>query len=241
MSALVCVVRVRATPTGRGNASLVVDDTAFDRDDATLLRTVEERGSVAAAAAELGRSRPWALRRIETLEAAFGDLVERRRGGSDGGGSRLTDAGRALVARYDRLEAAIAATAHVPETVLEGAVRAVDGELATVETSVGEIHALHENAAVDDRVQLRIGGDAITLRRADSGDETESSARNRLTGRLETIEAGETVLTAAVRVDESAFSVLVTAESADRLGLEPGQRLGLTWKATATRLVPTTT
>ena len=238
MSLLACVVGVTTAPTGQGNATLVVEDTAFDRGDATLLRAVEAAGSVAAAAADLGRSRPWALRRIETLEAAFGDLVERRRGGSDGGGSRLTDTGRALLARYDRLEAAVAATAHVPETVLEGRVCAVDGELATVETSVGEIHALQEAAAVDDAVQLRVGADAITLQRADREAGTETSARNQLTGRLADIEAGETVLTAAVRVGETTFRVLVTTESADRLGLDPGQRLTLSWKATATRLVP---
>ncbi|WP_435075486.1 TOBE domain-containing protein [Halorubrum sp. HHNYT27] len=233
---------------GRGRAALIEGDTEFDERDAALLRAVRETGSVAGAAAELGRSRARALSRIEALEAAFGRLVERRRGGSGGGGSRLADAGRELLDRYDRLQAALAATASVPETVLDGTVASVDGELADVDTAVGPVRGLHggtagtddgrDGVAVGDPVQVRIGADAVTIHRDDAGvDPNSTSARNRLRGEVVGIDAGETVSTVRVTVDGVAFRALITAESAARLELAEDDDVALRWKATATRVV----
>lgn len=244
---------MRDDVSGRGEAVLVEDDAEFGERDAVLLRAVDEAGSVAGAAAELGRSRPWALRRVESLEAAFGPLVERRRGGSGGGGSRLTDAGAALLARYDRLSAALSAAARVPETVLHGTVAAVDGELATVRTAVGDVRALHDGVDVDDDVQIRIGADAVTLHDpADAPSPDATSARNRVAGTIVDVEPGRTVVDVEIEVatdteetdgDESAanddrFHALVTATSASRLTLDVGDGITIAWKATATRLVP---
>jgi len=255
-----------ATGAGRGSAALIEGDAEFDGRDAALLRAVHETGSVAGAAAELGRSRARALSRIETLEESFGRLVERRRGGSGGGGSRLTDAGRGLLDRYDRLQAALAATASVPETVLDGTVASVDGELADVGTAVGTVRGLHggtgdagddpdeseadagrdatgatdgrDRVAVGDAVQVRIGADAVAIYRGDVGvDPDATSARNRLRGEVAAVDAGETVSTVAVSVDGATFRALVTAESAARLDLEPGDDVAIRWKATATRVV----
>lgn len=232
---------------GRGSAVLVEGDAEFDGRDAALLRAVNEAGSVAGAAAELGRSRARALSRIEALEAAFGRLVERRRGGSGGGGSRLAAGGRGLLDRYDRLQAALAATASVPETVLDGTVASVDGELADVDTAVGSVRGLHGGAetdddrdgvAVGDAVQVRIGADAVTIHGDGAGvDPDSTSARNRLRGEVVGIDAGETVSTVRVAVDGVTFRVLITAESAARLELAAGDDVAIRWKATATRVV----
>ncbi|OYR46281.1 TOBE domain-containing protein [Halorubrum sp. Eb13] len=227
-----------AAGAGRGSAALIEGDAEFDGRDAALLRAVHEAGSVAGAAAELGRSRARALSRIERLEEAFGRLVERRRGGSGGGGSRLTDAGRELLDRYDRLQAVLAATASVPETVLDGTVASVDGELADVDTAVGTLRGLHDNATVGDAVQVRVGADAVTMHSGDADiDPDATSARNRLRGTVVDIDAGETVCTVRVAVEGTAFHVLVTAESASRLALTEGDDVSVRWKATATRLV----
>ncbi|MFO8115286.1 MAG: TOBE domain-containing protein [Halorubrum sp.] len=226
------------TGAGRGRAALIEGDVEFDGRDAALLRAVHEAGSVAGAAAELGRSRARALSRIGILEEAFGQLVERQRGGSGGGGSRLADAGRELLDRYDRLQAVLAATASVPETVLDGTVESVDGELADVDTAVGAVRGLHDGAAVGDPVQVRIGADAVTIYGRDVDvDPDSTSARNRLRGTVVGIESGETVSTVRVAVDDAAFRVLVTAESASRLALTAGDDVSIRWKATATRLV----
>lgn len=225
-------------PSGRGQAALVEGDVEFGAHDAALLRAIHRTGSVAAAATELGRSRARALRRIEALEDAFGRLVERRRGGSGGGGSRLTDAGRRLLDRFDRLSAALSATATVPETVLSGTVTAVDGEMATLETSVGRLRGLGEGIAAGEDAHLRVGADAVTVHAPGTVPEPDAtSARNRLAGTVSGVERGETVLTVVVGVDGTRFRALLTDESARRLALEPGREVTLTWKATATRIV----
>ncbi|WP_138005085.1 TOBE domain-containing protein [Halalkalirubrum salinum] len=223
---------------GRGEAALVESDIEFTGRDATLLRTIDETGSVASASAELGRSRARALSRIETLESAFGMLVERRRGGSGGGGSRLTDGARELLNRYDRLAAALEAAAAIPETVLSGTVNSIDGEIATVETAIGTVRGIGHELSIGDRVQIRIGADAVTVNDPERDAEPDAtSARNRRPGSVVSIGGGETVLEAAIDVDGTTFTALVTRESADRLGLAADRMVVLTWKATATRLV----
>jgi molybdate transport system regulatory protein len=223
---------------GRGRAALIEGDTEFDGRDAALLRAINEAGSVAGAASDLGRSRARALSRIETLEAAFGQLVERRRGGSGGGGSRLTTAGRDLLGRYDRLQAVVAATASVPETVLDGTVVSVDGELADVDTAVGTVRGLHGGVAAGDTVQVRIGADAVTVYKGHVDvDPDSTSARNRLRGAVGGVDAGKTVSTVRVEVDGVVFRVLITADSAARLDLEESDKVAIRWKATATRVV----
>ena len=225
--------------TGRGRAALIEGETEFARRDAALLRAIARTGSVAKASADLGRSRARALTRIESLEDAFGELVARQRGGSDGGGSRLTDTGREMLDRYDRLQAALTATARVPETVLTGTVASVSGELAAVETGIGTVRGLHSGLAAGETVQVRIGADAVTVHEHDADpDPDATSARNRRRGRLTDTDAGETVLTLSLDVDGTTVRALVTPESAERLGIEENDEFALSWKATATRLVP---
>jgi molybdate transport system regulatory protein len=251
LKAAATVVRpVTTDATGRGQAVLVESDTEFGERDAVLLRAIDRSGSVAGAAAELGRSRARALQRLEALESAFGSLVERRRGGSDGGGSQLTDAGRELLARYDRLAAALTAAATVPETVLHGTVTDVAGELATVRSPVGSLRTLHDDLVVDDAVQIRLGADAVTLHPTEDAPAPDAtSARNRVGGDVVAVDRGETVIEVAVDVavaDDATdldgealqFRALVTAESASRLDLSPGREIVLSWKATATRAIP---
>ena len=230
-------LRAMSEPTGRGRATLVAGEVEFGSDDAALLEAIEETGSVARAAKTLGRSRARALRRIERLEEGFSELVERQRGGRGGGGSRLTETGRTLLSRYDRLSAAVAATAGVPETVVDGVVGTVDGELAAVDTGVGTVWGRHDGLAVDDRVQVRIGADAVTVRPVDGDTPDETSARNRRRGRVAGIDRGETVHTVRIAVDGATIRALVTDESARRLALEVDADVWLSWKATATRLV----
>ncbi|MDR9429165.1 MAG: LysR family transcriptional regulator [Natronomonas sp.] len=222
---------------GDARAAITVDGTEFDARDRALLDAIHRTGSVAGAAAELGRSRARSLARIEALETAFGTLVERQRGGSGGGGSRLTDNGRSMLDRYDRLSITLDAAARVPETVLDGVVVVLDGELATVETRIGEIGGLHDGIDVGDRVQLRIGADAITIHGIEATPDPDvTSARNRQSGGVSAIECGETVQTVHVDVGGIDVPVLVTETSASTLELREGRAVAITWKATATRL-----
>lgn len=222
---------------GSGRAALVDGDVEFDADDAELLRAIDRTGSVASAARELERSRARATWRIEALEGTFGSLVARQRGGDGGGGSSLTADARALLDRYDRLSAAVDATARVPETVLTGTVRDVAGELATVDTGIGEVTGIHDGLELGETVQVRVGADAITLHDHErAGGPNATSARNRRTGQIVALDRGETVHTAAIDVDGTRFMTLVTDGSVAGLDLEPGRTVLVSWKATATRM-----
>lgn len=222
---------------GEARAALVQEGVEFDERDAGLLREIGKTGTVAEASTNLGRSRARDLSRIEELESVFGDLVERHRGGSDGGGSDLTNNATRLLNRYERLQIALSATAQVPETVLEGRIASISGELADVTTSIGTVRGLHSGVTLDDLVQVRIGADSLTVRDpAADPDPDSTSARNRLSGTVTDIERGETVFTASIDVDGTLFRALVTEDSVNRLELVPGRGIVLTWKATATRL-----
>lgn len=216
---------------GRGEAD-------FDARDAALLRAIDTHGSLNRAADALGRSFAHAQRRIVELEGGFGQLVDRRRGGADGGGSELTTPARDLLARFDRLRAEFSGVAAAPQTVLAGSVVARDGELATVETPVGPVRALAPPGA--DRVDVTIRADAVTLTAPSSAPEDDgTSARNRFAGRVASIDVGRTVAVVELAVaDDVHLAALVTLASVERLGLEPGTEAVATFKATATRAVP---
>lgn len=224
-------------PSGQGRGVLVRTGVEFDERDVRLLREIGETGSVAKASSNLGRSRPRDLARIEELESSFGDLVERYRGGSDGGGSTITHNARRLMNQYERLQVALSATAQVPETVLEGSVSSVAGELAEVTTSVGTVRGLHGGVAASETVQVRVDADSITVLdpAADPAPDA-TSARNHLVGIVAQIDRGETVSTVRIDVDGTIFCALVTEESAERLELVEGREVVITWKATATRV-----
>lgn len=214
-------------------------ETDFDARDAALLRAIDEHGSLNRAAADLGRSFAHAQRRVVELEGAFGRLVERRRGGAGGGGSELTEPARDLLARFDRLRAEFSGVAAVPQTVLAGRVVDRDGELATVETAAGTVRAL---APADvERVEVTVRADAVTLVAPDEAPEgSGTSARNRFSGEVVAVDAGETVAAVELAIGGGIrLAALVTRASVDRLGLEPGRAAVATFKATATRAVPT--
>ncbi|HEY6940056.1 winged helix-turn-helix domain-containing protein [Dokdonella sp.] len=75
-----------------------------------LLAGIRETGSIAAAGRRMRMSyrRAWQL--VEELNRSFrGPLVEASKGGSGGGGARLTRLGASVLARYVRMRAAATA------------------------------------------------------------------------------------------------------------------------------------
>ena len=77
---------------------------------AELLEAIRQHGSISAAGRAIGMSykRAWEL--TEAVNTAFrSPLVETSAGGAAGGGTRLTEAGEAVLAAYRRIEAAAAA------------------------------------------------------------------------------------------------------------------------------------
>lgn len=217
---------------------LRVDDVVFGAEDAALLRAVDKEGSLHAAADALGRSYSRAHGRVRELETALGSLLERSRGGAGGGGSELTADARALIARFDRLEAALADTAEAEEVVVEGRTVSRDGELATVETPAGVLAAVLFEPA--DRVQVTIRADAVTLHdTTDAPDPGRTSARNHLSGVVVAVDRREAVARVSVEVAGGVtIPALVTVDSIDGLDLAPGSEVVASFKATSTRATP---
>lgn len=225
------------------DAQLRAEGVSFTAEDAALLDAIDEHGSVSGAAAALGRSRARALDRVDTLEAAFGALVDRQRGGATGGGSELTDTGRELLARFERLRAALDGTAGVAESVLAGTVVERDGELGVVETEAGPVRALlvaDDSVAVGQRVQVSIRSDAVTLHDPAAPPAADAtSARNHFSGTVAGVGRGESVATVTVSVPpDCSIAAVLTHDSLDRLALDEGAPVVLTFKATATRATP---
>lgn len=227
-------------PDAGFDARLHADGVAFDDRDAELLRAVDEAGSLNAAASDLGRSYSRVHERVSDLEAAFGPLVERRRGGREGGGSELTAGARDLLTRFERLRSGFAGVADVDETVLAGSVVDRDGELATVEAAPGSIRAIAPPGMTEVAVTVR--ADAVTLHATDEAPSPgATSARNRFEGHVRSVETGQSVARVRVTVAEGTDLVaLVTIDSVDRLSLDEGDPVVCSFKATATRAVPRT-
>ncbi|QCS44327.1 TOBE domain-containing protein [Natrinema versiforme] len=224
---------------------LRIDDVAVDRSDVAMLRAIDERGSLSGAAEALERSYPRLQQRVVELEAAIGPLVERTRGGANGGGSSLTGTARDLLARFDRLVAAYEGVARVDETVLSGPVVDRDGELATVATGVGDVLAVVPSDAASASVTIR--SDAVSLHAPSDVPRAEgTSVRNRFPGTVSWLEAGDAVARVGIELggdggdksgnaDDTELVALVTRRSVEALGLEPGRSIVASVKATAAR------
>jgi molybdate transport system regulatory protein len=219
-------------------AQLYAEGVAFDATDAALLDAVAETGSLNAAAESLGRSYSRAHKRLTELEGAYGSLVERQRGGSGGGGSRLTPLADDLLSRFDRLRAEFSGVTETTTTVLDGTVVERDGELGVVETAAGTFRALVPPETDD--VQVSIRADAVTLHAPDSTPLAgETSARNRLSGTVTTVDYGDSVATVTIAVGaETPLIALVTRRSVALLDIEPGTEITASLKATTIRAIP---
>ena len=214
---------------------LTVDDVTVTERDVEMLRAIDRHGSMHRAAEKLGRSYPHLQRRVVELEEAVGELTERRRGGSDGGGTELTETATELLRRFDRHRTELAGVATVTESILEGTVQDRTGELATVETPAGPVVALVPAGAAE--VEVSVRSDAVVL--SDPGETPGSggtSFRNRFEAVVTAVESGEAVANVALELDGGvSLEALVTTGSRDALALEPGRAVVASFKATAAR------
>ncbi len=220
------------------DAQLRAGPVEFTQRDASLLDAVDEVGSIHAAADELGRSYSRSHQRITALEDAFGDLVERQRGGASGGGSTLTENARQLLSRFERLRTEYSSIAETTEAVLDGAVTTRTGDIGTVETAAGPVRAIVPRNT--DSVQVGIRADTVTLHeRAETPRATATSARNHFEGVVTGIDRGDGISLVSLGVGaEDPLYALVTRDSSERLDLEEGRQVVASFKATATRATP---
>ncbi|MEL6858139.1 MAG: LysR family transcriptional regulator [Pseudomonadota bacterium] len=76
----------------------------FGPGKAALLNALLATGSIKSAASDLGMSYPRALKLIEQMNQSFAEpLVITQHGGADGGGTRVSEAGRSILALYRQM------------------------------------------------------------------------------------------------------------------------------------------
>lgn len=105
------------------------DEAMLGPGKAELLERIRETGSIAAAGRAMAMSykRAWSL--VEEMNAAFREpLVESARGGAQGGGARLTEAGERVLSGYREIEAAAAEAGAERIGVLRSMLRDMSGE-----------------------------------------------------------------------------------------------------------------
>ncbi|NGM69944.1 TOBE domain-containing protein [Natronolimnobius sp. AArcel1] len=216
---------------------LVIGSVTIEQRDIDMLAAIDEFGSMHKAADELERSYARLQNRVVEIESAVGSITERRRGGSGGGGTNLTETARELRRRFERHATELEGVARVTESVFSGPVRDRDGELATVETALGPVLALVPEGASEAQVSVR--SDAVVLTDPDDtprGDGT--SLRNQFPGIVDSLETGDSITSVSVRLaPDVEIQALVTNASVDRLGLAVGREITASFKATAARAV----
>jgi molybdate transport system regulatory protein len=225
------------TPEDGFEPHVAIGDVTVDARDVEMLRAIDSHGSMQAAAEALGRSYPHLQRRVVELEDAAGQLTERIRGGSGGGGTELTDRATRLVRQFDRLQVELGGVTAVAESVIPGTVVDREGELATVETAAGEIAARVPGEELDVPVHVLLRSDAVVVMTSDPGaDATQTSLRNRLVGTVTEVDARETIAHVTVEVaDGIDVEAVVTAESRERLDIEADREVVVAFKSTAAR------
>jgi len=169
-------------------------------------------------------------------------LVERTRGGANGGGSSLTPTARELLARFDRLVAAYEGVARVDETVLgERLSTATENSRPSrpLRGDSGCRSGRRRDGVCDDPLRRRESPRA--KRRAASRG---TSVRNRFPGTVSWLEAGDAVARVGIDLEsadggdggsDTELVALVTRRSVETLGLEPGRSIVASVKATAAR------
>ncbi len=100
---------------------------AFGPGKARLLELIEEQGSIRGAAAAMNMSYRHAWLLLQAVEDTFGAaVINTATGGAKGGGAKLTELGKTVVARYRAIEAQAANAAAGELTELS---RAASGAL----------------------------------------------------------------------------------------------------------------
>jgi molybdate transport system regulatory protein len=105
------------------------DDAMLGPGKAALLERIRATGSIAAAGRSMAMSykRAWSL--VEEMNAAFREpLVESARGGAQGGGARLTEAGERVLGSYREIETAAAQAGAEPIAEIRAMLRDMSGE-----------------------------------------------------------------------------------------------------------------
>ena len=197
------------------NASLSVrlrvlcgEEVALGPGKSELLDAIAETGSITRAAKVMGISYMHAWSLVRTMNACFRrPLVLAARGGQKGGGTGLTEDGKAVLEIY-RAMAAAALQAAVP-----GRER---------------LREYLKNPGESDAAQF-----SIALSTAEDDDDlVEQSIRNELPGIVKSIVSDKVLSEVIVETDIGEMASIITTRSVEEMGLKAGDKVAALVKAT---------
>ncbi|WGI17985.1 TOBE domain-containing protein [Methanonatronarchaeum sp. AMET-Sl] len=215
-------------------------NTKFKTKDLELLKSIKKEGSINKAAEKLGRSYSHSQKRIDELENAFGKLITRQRGGLNGGGSKLTSIASELIQTLENKITDLAITANTEITEINGEIKNTEGDLAEIKTSIGTLKT-RKNPWMETgkKTRVLIRADTITL--LEPNKKQKTSALNTIEGIVTDIEKPETkgTVTIKLKTNNNEIKAIVTKNSLKNLNITQGKKLAATFKATATKAIPT--
>ena len=184
------------------------EEVALGPGKSELLAAIAETGSITRAAKQLGISYMHAWSLVQTMNACFRrPLVLAARGGQKGGGTGLTEEGKAVLALYRETAAA-----------------ALQAAVSGWEQLRAQLKNPGENAAPQFSVALSTA--------EDDDDLMEQSIRNEMPGVVKSIVSDKVLSEVIVDTDIGEMASIITTRSVEEMGLKVGDKVAALVKAT---------
>jgi len=208
----------------------------IDKKKFTLLKFIDECGSITNASKKADIPYRSALKYIEDLERELNkSIVSTQRGGKGGGGeSKLTSEGKAILKEYRKVESILKMHADVNE--IEGYIKEIDYENKIAIIYLGEkkvILPLRGNFKVGDRALVLISPEDIFVMLKPQ----ESSVRNIFPGKIIGMELKNHLVRLNVAVEDITLFVDITEYAREQLDLHLGKDIYIGVKAAALAMV----
>ncbi len=224
-------------------------DKVLNRKDIELLESIDEYGSINKACNKLNRSFSHAQRRIVGLEEDFGELVIRKRGGSSGGGSKLTKTAKNLLNRFRTLNLEFDGVLNTDRTITKGKVSSKEGDIGIIDSEIGDISAkIPGDISKGDSVWISIRSDVVTIKPKKNEyldlKEKRTSERNIFEAKVVRIEKMDKKNGRNIAIIEGDIGMgpnlksLVTIKSIKDLNVTIGSNILMSFKATSITIIP---
>lgn len=214
-------------------------DIIYRKKDHELLKAIQEYNSINKAAENLNRSYSSSQKRIVKLEKELGDLIETKRGGIKGGGSKLTENAKKLINRFERLKTEYDYVKEINITTVKGKVKETKTTLCVIDTPIGEIiAALTDKLEKGDLAKILIREDSVIIKKPEKkSKKVITSARNQFEGKIEKIISFEDIIKLNIQINNTIITTTVTKESQQKMNLKENDKVKISFKAMATKTI----